>query len=351
MSKSYKYESVFVQVAFQFCGHADEYFVANAREAALFYAQTRFGHGGHMLRRYKEGELVEERALSSSHSVVGYYLLWLWHWHRELCRFARTRKGTLAIFTHPLGGLGMALRGKVRHLFWQWDYFPGGGRTERLFNAAARHCVKHCEYRPLTGAIGRAMGVPDAKVVMLGVSLPTRFAATDSDRLLMVGQLRHGQGVEDVLDFIAANPKYRLSLMGKAAGIFGDEIRRRIMVARMEERVYFPDKFVSEAELREEAAKCFAALALYDTSPSNLTHFADPGKVKSSIEMGLPVIMTRISEIAPFVERFKAGEVIESLDELPDAVGRVHANPAAYVQGAKDFAEFFQYDGYYRNNL
>jgi len=341
-------DAVFAQASFQFCGHVDEYLIHHARHVGIFYAQTRFGKGKHLYRQYENGKLTEERQLAFSSSIVGYYLLCLWHWNRELTRFCRGRKNVVAIVAFPLGIIGKSFRRKVRYVYWQWDYFPSALLVDKLFNAAARWCSRHCDrYVPLTKAIGRAMGMPNADAVMLGVTPPTRFGNAESNRILMVGQLRHGQGVENVLDFIATHPQYQLSLMGAAANGFGDEISRRIASAQMADRVYFPNKFVSDAELRDEASKCFVSLALYDTSPSNLTHYADPGKVKSSIEMGLPIVMTRISDIVPFVERFKAGEVIDSLDQLSDAIARIRENYPAYQEGLQSFASYFNFEKYY----
>lgn len=344
-----KLEAVFAQASFQFCGHIDEYLIRHTRHLGLLYTQTRFGKDGHLLRRYEDGQLVEERRLSSVGSIVGYYTLWLWHWHRELSRFCRGRKDVLALFEHPLGGVGMSLRRRARHVFWQWDYFPGDGFVDRLFNAVAGYYARRCsQYIALTSAIGKAMDLPRAKVVMLGLTQPTQFGDADSNRILMVGQLRGGQGIENILDFIAANPRYQLSLMGAAAHGFESVISERIAAAKMSDRVYFPNKFVTDAELREEASKCFVSLALYDTSKNNLTHYADPGKVKSSIEMGLPVVMTRISDIVPFIERFKAGEVIDSIADLPVAVDRIRGRYVDYQVGLRSFAAHFDCEIYYK---
>jgi len=347
-----RYEAVFAQASFQFCGHVDEYLIRHTRHLGLLYLQTRFGKGGHLLRRYEDGKLVEERRLSSAGSIVGYYTLWIWHWHRELSRFCRGRREVLALFEHPLGGVGMSLRRKARHFFWQWDYFPSGSLIDRLFNAVSGYYARRCsQYIALSSAIGKAMGLPQAKVVMLGVTPPTRFGDLKSNRILMVGQLRNGQGVENVLDFIAANPQYQLSLMGAAANGFEKVINERIAAAKMTDRVHFPNKFITDAELREEAAKCFVSLALYDTSANNLTHYADPGKVKSSIEMGLPVVMTRISDIVPYIERFNAGEVIDSIAGLSAAVDRIRGNYAEYQAGLRAFAAHFDCESYYKDLL
>lgn len=346
--RNFRYESVFAQASFQFCGHIDEYLIRHTRHLGLYYNQTRFGKGGHLLKIYEEGALVEERHFASAHPIPLYYWRLWWNWHRELRRFCRDRKEVTALFEFPLLGVGRLLRRKARHVFWQWDYFPGRGFTERLYDLVAGRCARRCErYIPLTKSIARAMELPEAQELMLGMTLPTRFGTLEKNRILLVGQLREGQGVEPVLDFIASHPQYSLALMGAAANGFEKKIESRIAAAQMADRVYFPNHFVSDAELRAVAATCFVSLALYDTSANNLTHFADPGKVKSSIEMGLPVVMTRISDIVPFVERFRAGEVIDSIAELSTAVDRIRGRYVVYLAGLRAFAEHFECERYY----
>lgn len=351
MKGDWRYDSVFAQASFQFGGHMDEYLICHARHLGLLYHQTRFGKGGHLFRRYEEGTLVEERRLPSAKAIPLYYWRLWWSWCRELGRFSRGRKCVTALFSFPLLAAGMAFRKNVRHIFWQWDYFPGGGITERMFNAVARHYAQRCEYRAVSTAIAKAVGRPDAKVMRLGMVPPTRFGDPKSSRILMVGQLRKGQGVEDVLDFLAEHGEYSLSLMGAAANGFEKEIAERVVAAKMSDRVCFPNRFVTDAELREEAAKCFVSLALYDTSPNNLTHYADPGKVKSSIEMGLPVVMTRVSEIVYDLVRFHAGVVIDSATELSGALEKIRNDSENYFTGCLAFAGCFASERHYDENL
>lgn len=350
-------DSVFAHASFQFCGHIDEYLIANVRHLTLVRFQTRFGTGGHRLERYEEGQLVETRALRSSRNIFLYYLLWMFHHNVELWRCAhRHNVTTIALFTHPVGCFGMGLQrlfGRVKFAFWPWDWFPPVNISLKIYASVVRRCMRKANFRyALTQAIADQVG-GNAAVVMLGMK---RRPCADADRskssrILVVGQLRNGQGVEDVLDFVAAHPECSLSLLGAAANGFEAVIAERIRNGHLEDRVHFPNHFVSQGELEEEAAKCFCGLALYDTRSDNFTHYADPGKVKSYIEMGLPVVMTRISEIVPYVERYGAGEIVDSLAELPAAVARIASNPQRYMAGVRSFAECFEYETYYRNRF
>ena len=59
------------------------------------------------------------------------------------------------------------------------------------------------------------------------------------------------------------------------------------------------------------------------------------------------VVMTRISNIVPFVEKFKVGEVVDSLANLPAAVDRIRANCSQYQSGLQAFADHFDCERYY----
>ena len=346
------YDSVFAQAAYQFCGHLDEYLIHHTRHLALMRFPSRYGREDVSVQIYREGCLVEERQMAIAKEIIPYYFQMWRLWSRELSRFSRLHKGTIAIFTHPLAGVGMSFRREVRHVFWQWDYFPDGSLVSRLFNFTARHVAKRCwRYCPLTSAIGKAIGKNADSPVMLGVRVPEGAVAKPSNRLLMVGQLRKGQGVEHVLDFIASDQGYSLSLIGAAAGGFEKAISSRIDALNIQARVFFPNRFFTDAELQGEAARCCASLALYDVDKRNLTNYADPGKVKSSIEMGLPVIMTRISDTAKYIERFGTGVVIDSINDLPQAIKDICANQERYQAGLVSFARHFYYEDYYDKRL
>ena len=274
--KKYKYESVFAHASFQFCGHIDEYLIENTKYLTLIRFQTRFGNGGHKLERYENGVLKETRSLRSSHNIFLYYFLCSWHHNIELRRhIQRVKKTTIAMFTHPIGCFGFRLQkilGKVKYAFWPWDWFPPVRVPLKIYAAVVKHYIKRVDFPfALTEGISKEIG-ENVPVVMLGMKR-LQCAETDrtrSKRILVVGQLRRGQGIENVLEFIAANPQYSLTLLGAAANGFESEIYSIINRTGTAGRVDFPNRFVSQEELSEAASKCFCGLALYDTASVNL---------------------------------------------------------------------------------
>ena len=356
----YRYESVFAHASFQFCGHIDEYLIANTRHLCLLYCQPRFGEHHHTLRVYEEGVMVEEREIPSSQRLISYYLLWIWHHNVELWRFTRRRRcPTLVFCGHPVGFFGKCLTGlfrKVIYAYWIGDYFPGGGVVIRAYEWLKKFYHDRLPFTYyLTDAINRKFNAERVRAeerhrtVMWGLSpFPECVSRSrGGKRILFVGLVRDGQGVEDLLRVLEQHADYSLAIVGVAANGYENVVRSVINAKGLADRVYFENRFHSEAELREIAKTCCCGIALYDRSPGNFTHYADPGKVKAYMELGLPVVMTRISDIAPFVERFRAGEVVDSAADAADAVARIVANPQPYADGVASFNSFFDYKAYY----
>ena len=112
---NFRYESVFARASFQFCGHIDEYLIANTRRLCLMYVLPRFGEQSHVIRCYEEGRLTEERSLKSSRNVFLYYWLWFWHHNAEILRFTKEcTTETLVFCGHPVCFFGMSIMRMVR---------------------------------------------------------------------------------------------------------------------------------------------------------------------------------------------------------------------------------------------
>jgi glycosyltransferase involved in cell wall biosynthesis len=358
----FRYESVFALASFQFCGHIDEYLIANTRRLCLMYVLPRFGEQRYVIRRYEEGRLIEERSLKSSQNIFLYYWLWFWHHNAELFRFTKwSRERTLVFCGHPVCFFGMSLMKllrKLSYLYWIGDYFPNKSFVIRAFERVKRFYHDHASFTYyLSDAINRKMNNGKVRAesghrtLMWGMrrfsEQERECANTTSRRLLFVGLVRDGQGIEDVLDFLADNRDFTLSIVGVAANGYENNVEKMIADRRLSDRVYFPNRFHSQEELLAIAGESIAGLALYSIGEENFTHYADPGKVKAYIEMNLPVVMTRISEVVPFIEKFHAGVVVDGPESVGDAVRKIVREHWLYNEGVRRFNEHFEYTRLY----
>lgn len=356
--KHYAYERVFMYGSLQFCGHIEDYFAKHTRDLLIFIVQPRIGARTNLLRTYHDGMVVQEETVRSSQNVFLYYLLWYVNHVRAVVRFCPKKTRTLILGGHPVVFFGMGLLKRMRPLvyaYWIGDFFPSRHPVIRLFERLKKYYHDRMPYAYyLSDAINQVMNGtvvdrPARRTVMWGLK-PFPAAAVpplSPFSLLFVGLIRPGQGLEKLFGFLNEHREYRLSVIGVCQPAFYAELRRLLDQYGLDGRVFFPNRFYSESELQQVAAECHLGLALYDTDPGNFTHYADPGKVKSYAEMHLPVLMTRISDIVPFVERFGSGEVIDQIDQIGDALERIRQNFPRYQAGVEKFNGYFEYERYY----
>lgn len=353
------YERIFTYGSLQFCGHMEEYLVERTKVLSVFIVQPRHGVHTNILRRYVDGACVEEREIRSSQNLFLYYFLWYINHMRELLRFCPKDRLTLVFGGHPIVFFGMGLLRMLRPLrfaYWIGDYFPSRHPVIRLYEWVKKRYQRRVDFAYyLTDSINRVMNGtvvsrPARRTVMWGLKpFPVSpMPPLEPFHLLFVGLIRPGQGLEALLEFVEGHAGYRLSLIGVGQASYVKELKERVRMMQGKDRVFFPNRFYSEAELWEVARTCHVGIALYDTAGSNFTHYADPGKVKAYAEMHLPVIMTRISDIVPYVERFHSGEVIEDGSQIACALERVRSSYVTYLNGVGAFVEYFEYEHYYR---
>jgi glycosyltransferase involved in cell wall biosynthesis len=354
------YKRIFAYGSLQFCGHIEEYLAAHTEELLIFIVQPRVGSSNNLIRRYRNGSRVDERPVRSSQNLILYYAFWYAHHVSHLLRFCPRREKTVVLGGHPLAFLGMSWLKLLRPLtyaYWIGDYFPSSHPVIRLFERVKKGYHDRVDYTYyLTDAINRVMNggavvdTPNHRTVMWGLA---PFPAVtppplEPFTLLFVGLVRPGQGLEALFTFLSVRRSYRLKIIGVCQPDYYVRLQALVASLGLDGQVFFPNRFYSEPELVEVAATCHVGLALYDTSGDNFTHYADPGKVKAYAEMRLPVLMTRISDIVPYVERFCSGEVISGIGELGQAIERIRDDYPRYQAGIMRFNGHFEYDAYYR---
>jgi len=358
-ASSWRYRRIFLHATLQSIGHVEEYFAAHTEDLLVLVVQSRVGRPATLLRRYNGGVLVDERARRTSKNLVLHYLLWYVNHLCALWRFGSRHQPTVVLVGHPVGLFGMSLLRQLRPLrfaFWIADYFPERNVTLRLFEWLKRRLHRRVDDAfYLSNAInakmnGEVLCTPHRRTVMWGVK-PCPSAPRppmEPFSLLFVGLLKPGQGLETLFLFLRDHPEYRLTIVGDCPHDLAAKLRLLLQEYRLESRVVFPNRFYLDQELQEMAQRCHVGIALYDLNPLNLTHYADPGKIKTYVEMGLPIVMTRISEIAPMVERFGCGEVIDTIDQFGAALERLRNDYPRYLRGLERFSAHFDYEPYYR---
>jgi len=355
----FRYNRLFIYSSLQFCGHIEEYFAAHTRFLVVFIVLPRVKATTNLVRLYQEGRLIKEYQVASSPNFFLFYLLWLInHW---LILFRHFSRSTPFFFLagHPICFFGMKLQKILRPATFAYgigDYFPSASLIIRAFERLKQF---YHDRIPITFYLsdainqqmnGKLLSTRARRTVMWGMKLAEQERLPPRSRvvLLFVGVVKNNQGLEMAYSFLATHPNYDLKIIGPCEDSLFAKHTDVILAHGIRDRVWFPNRSLFGSEFEELTRDCHIGLALYDLSPDNFTHYADPGKVKMYLEMGLPVVMTNISCTAQYVQRFGCGEVIRpSHNELAAALERIERDYHAYQEGVSKFSRHFFYEDYY----
>lgn len=261
---------------------------------------------------------------------------------------------------HPISFFGMTiqklLRPGIAYAFWIGDYYPPVHWTLRVYEWVKKFYHDRIPYTYyLSDTInkimnGRVMKAYTKRTVMWGVAAPVNAKKSLGVKLkiLFVGVVRPSQGLEEIFLFLKQYKNVSLRIVGVCGQALYTKYKQTIDEFHIESQVDFPNKFVDDEALKRLAKDYHIGVALYEKGKTTATHYTDPGKVKTYVELGLPVIMTDTSAIAPFIKRFHAGEVVSSISGLPSAIKKIKRHYAAYQKGLFVFAKYFEYEEYYR---
>ena len=178
-----------------------------------------------------------------------------------------------------------------------------------------------------------------------------RFEDCDQSTLLFMGHLTEKQGVQLVFPAIPmiakAVPDFRFKIIG--GGSYESELRRLAHEQGVERFVEFCGAIEHTKEMEDQMARCAAGIAPYVQALDTFTQFgADPGKLKTYLGCGLPVLATDVPWIAKEIERRGCGRVItEDIGDITREVEKLLTD-ANENQACRDnaavFASEFDYE-------
>lgn len=361
--KKFRYKNIILYSSHQWCGNTKEYFIRNTEKIAVFLLMPRVQTKDNVLRIYERGKLVKEEYTPLSENFFLYYFLWYYHYIVAIFKhFPRSEK-LIVVTHHPYVLFAMTIQKALRNIdfvYWIADYYPPINVTMKLYEWLKKFYHRGITYRIYLGdgvnriMNGRVVSTNVSKTILWGVR--PKQIARDMHKMfksiLFVGVIRPNVGLEIVFDFLRQHMEFSL----KIVGICDEQTYKAHMAIihayHIEDRVYFPNRFFFDAQLNILSKECFVGVALYAIDDSSTIYYADPGKVKAYTEMGLPVIMSKTSSIAPYVNKFQAGEVIDrNTHSLGNAIRKIIRNYPAYLKGVERLNKEFYYESYYKERF
>ena len=135
----------------------------------------------------------------------------------------------------------------------------------------------------------------------------------EKNTLVFMGHLLEKQGVQSVIEII---PKIIIKIPNFKFKIIGGGNYKEILITlakKLNVLKYcdFKGKIESHKELENEIAKSCVAIAPYIKKLDTWTYYADPGKVKTYLGCGVPVLLTDIPWNSKEIEKNKCGIIIK----------------------------------------
>ena len=314
-----------------------------ARVVAVAHPLTREQGTRHLVRRYADGRLVEERAVRVP--------------LRPPLSFAADPFVPLlpprvdAWFGfNPLAcarGLLQKRLGRAdKVVLWSVDFVPDrfgrGSALTRIYDAVDRRCCLRADTRVELSATARdardrrhglAGGGAPALVVPMGAWLervPTvPEDAVERRRAVFLGHLVPRQGVGLLLEALARTPDIELDVVG--TGPEEPALRSLADALGLAGRVRFHGFVSDHRDVERILADASVAVAPYEPSATTFTRHADPGKLKAYLAAGLPIVLTDVPPNAAELAREAGAELVPyDAAAIGEALARVHTDPVAW---------------------
>jgi len=261
------------------------------------------------------------------HPLFGNVFTWLFGAVDTLLQVVKTGKSyDLYVGSNNLNasvGLILKTLGKVKRVVyfspdWVLDRF-GNLLLNRVYHWLDYICVKNCDMTWNSSAImpidpmmteREKLGYPvEFRKKQIQVSDGTEvidlppFSAIDRYRIGFIGHLRPGMGVEMLLSampyILRKIPHASLLIMG--SGPLEGDLRKRAAKLPVEFTGFVGDI----NEVYKKLSYCAIAVAPYEAG--SISEFTDPGKVKSYLTAGLPIVITKVPKVAYEINQKKAG--------------------------------------------
>jgi len=155
------------------------------------------------------------------------------------------------------------------------------------------------------------------------------FDQIDKQKVVFMGHLREGQGVELIIDAIPEIlkkvPAAHVLIIG--GGPLEEKLQKYAKIKKVGKNIEFTGFIKEYSEVEKLLGDAALAVAPYVDDDSSFTKYTDPGKPKDYLASGLPVIITKVSQVAFEIEKKKCGMAINyDKNELVAAIIKLLTN-------------------------
>lgn len=175
--------------------------------------------------------------------------------------------------------------------------------------------------------------------------------------LIYLGTILEKQGldmcIEALKDLRKTIKDISLTIIG--SGPYRETLEALIKKNKVESLVTWLGYIPNHADVEKRLSQASLAIALYNPYKDIFTYYADPGKVKSYLACGLPVLITNIPYIAQeaankkcaIVVDYDKNDIIEKIKEFFSDTSRIHQ----FKMNAKKFVKAYNWNSVFTKAL
>lgn len=153
-------------------------------------------------------------------------------------------------------------------------------------------------------------------VVPIGTDIPNKPLALSKIsryKIVHLGHLLKKQGVELLVaamkDVVKKVPSAHLLIIG--GGPLEEKLKKDVEYLKLEKSIKFTGFIKKFSDVQKFLRDSAIAVAPYVDDGSTYTRYTDPGKPKDYMASGLPVVITKVPQVAWEIEKNKSGIAIE----------------------------------------
>ena len=267
---------------------------------------------------------------------------------------------------NAFGGVLLRAMGRTRFtVFYTVDYVPLRFKNRlinKVYHFLDGFCCRHADVVwNLAQRIAEARegaGLPRVQCApQLTVPLGNNFDSVprlgveniDRNRVAYMGHVRENQGLELLIQtfpqILEKIPAANLLVIGD--GPLLSSCQEQAMRLGLLDKIRFTGFVEDHGEVERLLCSCAVGVAAYKPCPENFTFFTDPGKPKAYMAAGLPVVITRVPQVAEEIHKRGAGFAIDyDVEQLRDSVCRLLKEDQLYMSfraSAISFAKEFRW--------
>lgn len=175
----------------------------------------------------------------------------------------------------------------------------------------------------------------------------------EKDTIVFMGHLLEKQGAQLIIkalpELVKQNSKIRFKIIG--GGQYKEALQKLARNLRVERHCDFLGKIEDHKAIEDEIAKSCIAVAPYIKKLDTWTFYADPGKIKTYLACGVPVLLTELPWNAKSIARSKSGLIIT--EDQKDIITKItflmdQKVNEEFRQNALEYAERFNYNNIFK---